>query len=55
MTFTYEENVRDWEVDSNQLSHGILLLRDSKLEHFPVCAEELVRFILDRVELVVKA
>jgi hypothetical protein len=55
MIFTHKEHVYDWEVDSKQLPHWALLLRDGEFEHLPVRAEEFVRVVLNRVEVVVKA
>ena len=53
--FTHEQRVHNGKVDSKQLSHGILVLRDGELKHLPVCTEEFVRVILNRIEVIVEA
>ena len=54
MRFTHKKHVYDWEVDSKQLPHWAVLLRDGEFEHLPVCAKELVCVIFYRIEVVVK-
>ena len=53
--FTHEQRVHNGKVDSKQLSHGILVLRDGEFKHLPVCTEEFVRVILNRIEVIVEA
>ena len=53
--FTHEQRVHNGKIDSKQLSHGILVLRDGEFEHLPVRTEEFVRVILNRIEVVVEA
>lgn len=55
MIFTHKEHVYYWEVDSEQLPGWTVLLRDGEFKHLPVCTEEFVCVILNRVEVVVKS
>ena len=52
--FTHKEHVCDLEVDSKQLPHRAVMLRDGKFKHLPECAEERVCIFLNRVEVVVE-